>query len=64
MSRLYINDVLTFNQKAVFAKLVALKRIGVMAGGTALAFQLGHRRSYDFDIFTRENIPLHLSWEV
>jgi len=64
MSRLYINEVLTLNQKDIFAKLVVLKQIGVMAGGTALAFQLRHRKSYDFDIFTQDNISLQLSWEV
>jgi len=64
MSPLYINNVLTINQKAVFAELRALKQIGIMAGGTALAFQMGHRRSYDFDIFTPKLIPLNLSWEV
>lgn len=64
MSRLYINEVLTSNQKAIFAKLTVFRRIGVMAGGTALAFQLRHRRSYDFDIFTPKNIPLDLSWEA
>ncbi len=63
MLPLYINDVLTPGQKDVFAKLGAFKRIGVMAGGTALAFQLKHRRSYDFDIFTSKKIPANLSWE-
>lgn len=64
MLPLYINDVLTPGQKAVFAKLGAFKRIGVMAGGTSLAFQLKHRRSYDFDIFTSKKIPINLSWEI
>lgn len=64
MSPLYIEKVLTAHQKTVFIKLKFFKKIGVMAGGTALAFQLGHRRSYDFDIFTPKNIPLNLSWEI
>jgi len=64
MSRLYINDVLTSGQKTVFAKLGAFKRIGIMAGGTALSFQLRHRRSYDFDIFTSNKIAENLSWEA
>ncbi|OIO50907.1 MAG: hypothetical protein AUJ43_00305 [Parcubacteria group bacterium CG1_02_44_31] len=33
------------------------KQGGVLAGGTALMFQLGHRRSYDFDIFFPFSIP-------
>lgn len=64
MSPLYINDVLTANQKAVFVKLKTLKQAGIMAGGTALAFQLKHRRSYDFDIFTSKNIPLDFAWKI
>jgi hypothetical protein len=64
MSRLYINQALTPNQKVVFEKLRSLKQTGVMAGGTALSLQLGHRRSYDFDIFTSKNISPNLSWEV
>jgi len=64
MSPLYINDVLSSSQKAVFFKLGAFKQFGIMAGGTALSFQLKHRRSYDFDIFTLNKIPKDLSWEV
>ena len=79
MSRLYINDVLTSGQKTVFTKLGAFKRIGIMAGGTALSFRLPersegwrrtnvlrvkHRRSYDFDIFTLNKIAENLSWEA
>lgn len=39
---------------AVFKKLRAFVQIGGLAGGTAIALQIGHRRSYDFDIFTFE----------
>jgi len=64
MSPLYINNVLTPAQKFVFTKLAIFKHIGVLAGGTALAFQLKHRRSFDFDIFTFKKIPPDLAWEV
>lgn len=64
MSPLFINDVLSSTKKVVFEKLAALKRVGVLAGGTALAFQLGHRRSFDFDIFTSKEIPSEFAWEV
>lgn len=64
MSKLYIEKVLTKKQKLVFTKLKPLKQIGVLSGGTALAFQLKHRRSYDFDIFTQKEISLNLSWEI
>lgn len=41
--------------------LVILGKSGILAnsylaGGSALALQLGHRKSYDFDFFTREKI--------
>ncbi len=64
MSVLSINDFLTPGQKAVFAKLLLLKQIGILAGGTALAFQLRHRRSFDFDIFTPKNIPADFTKEI
>jgi len=37
-----------------------------LGGGTALAIHLGHRRSVDFDWFTRERIadPLHLTRDL
>lgn len=33
---------------------------GVLGGGTALALQLGHRKSYDFDMFLEEPVPSSL----
>jgi hypothetical protein len=35
-----------------------------LAGGTALALQLGHRRSIDFDLFTNKKIPTNLIKKV
>ncbi len=64
MLQLYIDNVLTSTQKVIFTKLSALKNFGILAGGTALAIQLKHRRSFDFDIFTSKNIPLDLAWEA
>lgn len=29
----------------------------ILGGGTALAFQINHRKSFDFDFFSREEIP-------
>lgn len=39
-------------RQIIFNKLVKFKPIGVLAGGTAIALQIGHRTSVDFDIFT------------
>jgi len=44
-------EVLTDGQKREFPNLIKFRKLGILAGGTALALQLGHRRSYDFDIF-------------
>lgn len=44
-------DILDPERKKVFALLSVFTKIGYLAGGTALALQLGHRQSYDFDIF-------------
>lgn len=38
----------------VFKKLRSFSSDGVLAGGTAITLQIGHRKSYDFDIFTFE----------
>ena len=50
MSKLYF-EALTEAEKKEFPKLGKFKKSGVLVGGTALALQFGHRRSYDFDIF-------------
>ena len=63
MSPLYIDNILTPTQKVVFTKLSVLKQVGILASGTALAFQLKHRKSFDFDIFTFKNISHDLAWE-
>lgn len=49
-------QVLTGNTKAVLALLEKSEIIqkAYLAGGTALALQLGHRISYDLDFFTQE----------
>lgn len=51
MTKIYL-DVLDKPRQAVLKKLGIFARLdGVLAGGTALALQLRHRRSEDFDIF-------------
>lgn len=44
-------EIFNPERKEVFEKLSSWKDEGYLAGGTALALQLGHRESYDFDIF-------------
>lgn len=48
-----IKNILSQNQLAVFEELKKFPEFS-MGGGTALALQIGHRRSIDFDMFTNE----------
>lgn len=47
--------VLDKKRKAVLPYLKVFKNDFYLAGGTGLALQLGHRKSYDFDFFTHKN---------
>lgn len=57
-------DVLTPEAKEFFPKLAAFKGDFYLAGGTALALQLGHRVSVDFDLFSSEPIKKTLLKKV
>jgi len=50
-------ELLDENQLKVFKTLKAFKKNAVLAGGTALALQLNHRYSFDFDLFQIK--PVH-----
>jgi len=54
-TRLHL-EIFDANRLKVFEKFKKYKRYGFLAGGTALALQLGHRVSYDFDIFCKKKI--------
>src|SRR3989344_4499915 len=49
-------DILDPGRKEILPKLAAFKTQFYLAGGTALALQIGHRDSLDFDFFSREEI--------
>jgi hypothetical protein len=51
MSKIFL-DILDEGRKEVFEKLSVFSEYGYLAGGTALALQIGHRQSVDFDVFT------------
>ena len=55
MSKLFLES-LNKDRLAVFHKLRSFREMRVLGGGTALALQIGHRASFDFDIFTREKL--------
>ena len=50
MSSIHL-EILDNDRRAIFKKLSNFKDRGYLAGGTALALQINHRKSYDFDIF-------------
>jgi hypothetical protein len=58
-------DILTAVQKKALRRLgpFALREGFYLGGGTAVALQLGHRRSVDFDWFTSAHLtdPLRLA---
>jgi len=54
-------ETLTREQDELLEYVSAFKREFYLVGGTAIALQLGHRRSIDFDLFTSRKIkPLTL----
>ncbi len=54
-------DILAAPQRRLWAEFGALPAEFVLYGGTALALRLGHRRSDDFDFFSRRPLdPLRL----
>lgn len=62
------DEILTARQRKALRLLGprTLERDLYLAGGTAIALHLGHRRSVDFDWFLADRIPdpLHLAGEL
>ena len=50
-------ETLDQDRKDLLPLLTKLPKGGVLNGGTALALQIGHRKSYDFDFFYNKPIP-------
>lgn len=53
-------DTLDIKRQEVFFRLKEFTAIGVLGGGTAIALQINHRRSFDFDISTINPLPITL----
>jgi len=47
-------DILTNSQRKLFPLLQEMSSSFGLVGGTAIALQLGHRRSIDYDLFTQQ----------
>jgi hypothetical protein len=52
-------EIFNPDQAALFPYLKSFNRSFYMAGGTAIALHMGHRRSIDFDLFTMSNLVKH-----
>lgn len=63
MSKIYL-DLLDENRKKIFSTLSIFKPLGYLAGGTALALQINHRISEDFDIFVNKAIDNNLRLKI
>lgn len=50
-------DVLDKERKELLKKLLPYTKDYILGGGTALALQINHRKSYDFDFFGSSQIP-------
>lgn len=53
-------ELLDKKRREVLQKLTPFTSGFVLGGGTALALQLAHRKSFDFDFFSSSQIPKHL----
>ncbi|PJE63180.1 hypothetical protein COU88_00895 [Candidatus Roizmanbacteria bacterium CG10_big_fil_rev_8_21_14_0_10_39_6] len=63
ISKLHL-DVLDNTRVQVLQKLQPLVNDFVLGGGTALALQLGHRKSFDFDFFSERSITKNLLQKI
>lgn len=63
MSKLYL-DILNERQRQVLRSLKGFSEYGYLAGGTALALQIYHRRSFDFDIFCKKPISKRFIFKI
>jgi len=64
MLKMFLAQLFDPKRKEIFQKLSGFKKMAVLGGGTAIAAQLGHRKSYDFDLFTKQLISLEIKQRV
>lgn len=50
-------DQLDSERQKVFKELKYFSRSFILAGGTAIMLQIGHRKSFDFDCFSHKPLP-------
>lgn len=59
MSKLY-TDIFDKHRSIIWKQLHEFSYLGYLGGGTALALQINHRISYDFDIFSSKSLEKDL----
>lgn len=57
-------DQLNPERQEVFKRLSRFAGKFVLAGGTAIMLQIGHRASFDFDCFSLEKLPQDLPRKI
>lgn len=57
-------DLLDPGRQAVFKQLKSFADDYILAGGTAIMFQIGHRLSYDFDCFSQKEPGMFLPTKI
>lgn len=64
MKKIYL-DILDKNRLDIFRRLsIIFNNSYYLAGGTALALQIRHRQSLDFDLFGNKEITLHTKQRI
>ncbi len=53
-------EILNNERQQLLQKLIPFTKEFVLAGGTALALQINHRKSFDFDFFSTTTFPKNL----
>lgn len=63
MSKIHL-EIFDTDRNQIFQKLSLFRKDGYLAGGTALALQINHRKSFDFDIFIEKPVGHNLKKRV
>lgn len=61
---MFLDQIFDPKRKEIFQELSKFKKMAALGGGTAIALQLGHRKSYDFDLFTKQLISSTVKQEI
>ena len=63
MSKIHL-EILDAKRLKIFKRLSQFRGDGYLAGGTALALQIKHRKSFDFDVFIKKPVDNNLRIKV